>query len=149
MNQKVWRTDFLGRSLRGAALIAGALDSAGNQLIGQTKRPVAESVLATKGAYTQSRPWAMQPIVPRKVADVCQPIAYSRQRIDPTSPLGRRLHINLNRGLLGAIELDSCLRPYRERHSSSLAFRASIWANSCKLIPVCTSTPGTSPFCLA
>ncbi|MGA8152496.1 MAG: beta-L-arabinofuranosidase domain-containing protein [Terriglobales bacterium] len=60
------------------------------------------------------RPWVKEPIVPQKVAGLCQPIAYSGQRIDPNSLLGRRLEINLNRGLLDAVDLDSYLRPYRE-----------------------------------
>ncbi len=58
--------------------------------------------------------WARQPIVPNKVRGMIQPLDYSSQQMHPESLLGRRLEINLNRGLLGAIELDSYLRPYRE-----------------------------------
>lgn len=60
----------------------------------------------------ESRAWVKEPIVPRKVADLCQPVAYSGQRLDPNSVLGRRLEINLHRGLLEAVDLESYLRPY-------------------------------------
>jgi len=66
------------------------------------------------GAYAEVRPWVREPIVAQKVANLCQPIAYSAQWIDPNSLLGRRLEINLNLGLLGAIDLGSYLGPYRE-----------------------------------
>ena len=98
MNKNVSRREFVGWSLGGAALMTGAL------------RPL-EAIAA--GAYVESRTWAKEPVVPKKVADLCQPLAYSEQRIDPNSLLGRRLEINLNKGLLGAIDLDSYLRPYR------------------------------------
>jgi len=71
-------------------------------------------LLGGECAYSESRPWAKEPVVPLKINDVCQPIAYSEQRIHPDSLLGRRLDINLNCGLLGAVDLDSYLRPYLE-----------------------------------
>ncbi len=75
---------------------------------------IALILLGGGAAYSESRPWAKEPVVTLKINDVCQPIAYSGQRIHPDSLLGRRLDINLNRGLLGAVDLDSYLRPYLE-----------------------------------
>lgn len=112
MNNKkeVSRRELLEWSLGGAALMAGGLRPAWPIAADFHERTLNEE---HKGAYTESRSWVKEPIVPCKVAAICHPIAYSGQRLDPNSLLGRRLDINLNRGLLNAIDLDSYLRPYR------------------------------------
>jgi DUF1680 family protein len=62
----------------------------------------------------EGRGWAKSPVVPNKIKDVIQPLEYSQEKLNPDSLLGRRLDIAVERGLLGAIDLDSYLRPYRE-----------------------------------
>jgi uncharacterized protein len=58
--------------------------------------------------------WMRRPVVPNKITDKIQPLEYSDQRLHPDSLLGRRIDLNMSRGLLGAIDLDSYLRPYLE-----------------------------------
>lgn len=57
---------------------------------------------------------AKQPVVRNQVKEALQPLECSGQQLHPDSLLGRRLEINLRRGLLGAIDVESYLRPYRE-----------------------------------
>ena len=58
--------------------------------------------------------WMRRPVVPNKVTDKIQALGYADQRLHPDSLLGRRVDLNMSRGLLGAIDLDSYLRPYLE-----------------------------------
>ena len=65
-------------------------------------------------AATEDRHWAKQPLVPNKIGDAIQPLEYACQRLHPESFLGRRVDINIQAGLLRAIDVDFYLRPYRE-----------------------------------
>ncbi len=69
---------------------------------------------ATPPRFREGRAWAKKPVVPNKIISRCEPIAYSGQRLDPESLLGRRVDINLHRGLLDAVDVDDYLRGYRE-----------------------------------
>lgn len=59
-----------------------------------------------------SREWVRGPIVPNRVAGVCQPAALSGQTMDPSSYLGRRVDINYRTGLLQTFDPDEYLRGY-------------------------------------
>ncbi len=67
-----------------------------------------------RGVSAEPLGWTREPVVPNQIEGCCLSIAYSGQRLDPNSLLGRRLDINLNRGLLSTVDVDSYLRPYRE-----------------------------------
>lgn len=58
------------------------------------------------------RTWAKAPVVANKVADICQPVGYAGQRLNPQSYLGRRVDINFTTGLLRTVDVDDYLRPY-------------------------------------
>jgi hypothetical protein len=65
-------------------------------------------------ANGDDRHWAKQPVVPNKIKDRIEPLEYSSQWLDPDSFLGRRVGLNLQVGLLKAVDVDSYLLPYRE-----------------------------------
>jgi DUF1680 family protein len=87
-------------------------------LVASCKRPLAFFQAPESAAFPASpvehRHWAKQPVVPNKIKDVIKPLEYSSQRLHPESLLGRRLNLNLQAGLLQAIDLNSYLQPYRE-----------------------------------
>jgi hypothetical protein len=58
------------------------------------------------------RTWAKAPVVANKIAEVCQPVRFAGQWLDPQSYLGRRVDINFNTGLLRTIDVDDYLKPY-------------------------------------
>lgn len=74
----------------------------------------ADAVAAAPGPDTQSghRAWAKAPVVPNKVSETCQPVAYAAQRLDPQSYLGRRVDINFRTGLLQTFDVDLYLNSY-------------------------------------
>jgi DUF1680 family protein len=69
---------------------------------------------AAAGPETQpgQRTWAKAPVVPNKIPDPCQPVAYAAQRLDPQSYLGRRVDINFRTGLLKTFDVDIYLNSY-------------------------------------
>ena len=54
----------------------------------------------------------VKPVVDNVKDEVMTPIPYECQQLNPDSLLGRRVDINLNRGLLGAVDEDVYLKPY-------------------------------------
>jgi uncharacterized protein len=69
---------------------------------------------AVPQASRDDRHWAKQPVVPNKIKDRIEPLEYSSQWLDPDSFLGRRVDLNLQVGLLKAVDVDSYLLPYRQ-----------------------------------
>jgi len=80
--------------------------------------PAALPAGATKaaGTTTDSKPgqraWAKAPIAANRIADVCQPVVYAAQRLDPESYLGRRVDLNFHTGLLKTFDVDIYLNSY-------------------------------------
>ena len=76
--------------------------------------PMTDSARHAEAGY-EPRRWMKQPIVPNQVEEKIRPLDYAEEVLAPDSLLGRRLEIARTVGLLQAIELDSYLRPYREK----------------------------------
>ncbi len=58
--------------------------------------------------------WAGRPKIDNRIQNVCDPVPYAAQRLDPASYLGRRVDNNFRTGLLRTLDLDDYLRGYVE-----------------------------------